>query len=147
MSHKRDHTSSGGISPSSGLARISGSRAGIEPPSSGSGGASATEGSSGRGCSSRIAAAPAKAGLSVGSPAVASVCASNACSIDALAGGVGAATAASALSVTTAVVATAAAVAVEDSRVKGCGSATAVEFQPGSLPCLGIGISPYFDAG
>ena len=88
---------------------------------------------------------------------MASVCAGKASSVDALAGGVGAATAASALSVTPAVAATVAlewierveavevVVAVEQKRVKGCGSTVSEYLQPGSLPCLGTGMGPYFE--
>ena len=69
---------------------------GFEPPSISSGGLSGIDGSCGRGCVCRADGALGTAGLSV--------CAGKACSevpapVDALAGGVAAATAASALSV------------------------------------------------
>ena len=135
----RPHTAPGAICAASALARVSAARAGIELSSSGG------DGTSGTGGGSRIAGALGNAGLSA-------ACAGTTCSVDALAGGVGAATAASALSVRTIVgaAATAAlsptsAVAVGSATAEGCGSATAEEAEPGTRPCIGTGKSPYFD--
>ena len=110
---------------------------GFEPPSISSGGLSGIDGSCGRGCVCKIDGALGTAGLSV--------CAGKACSevpapVDALPGGVGAATAAFALSGTTT-----AAVAVDSATAERCVSATAEEAEPGTRPCIGTGKFPYFD--
>ena len=118
-------------------AGISGSLPHIESPSISSGGLSGIDGSCGAGCVCRIDGALGTAGLSV--------CAGKACSevpapVDALAGGVGAATAAFALSGTAT-----AAVAVDSATAERCVSATAEEAEPGTRPCIGTGKFPYFD--
>ena len=132
-----------GIASASVGAGISGSLPHIESPSISSGGLSGIDGSCGRGCACRIDGARGTAGLSV--------CAGKACSevpapVDALAGGVGAATAASPLSGGAAIAVSAFSGGAATAALAG-GSTAKEFFQPGNLPCLGGGLSPYLLAG
>ena len=118
-------------------AGISGSLAGLEPPSISSGGLSGIDGSCGRGCVCRIDGALGTAGLSV--------CAGKARSevpapVDALAGGMCAASAAIALSGTTP-----APVVLHSATAELSVSTAAEEAEAGTRPCLGTGRIPYFD--